>query len=118
MESRRPRAGIVAELSAFQIDYVWVPELGNPQKNDKAMTILRTQLADTQGRWPIHRGLDLLQRFVDAGSVCCLMCGCEQYHQCHRQLVAEAWAKRLAANFSIVNLGARGPEQVSSGGAA
>ncbi len=87
----------------------------NPSDLEAQIDPWRTQLADTQGRWPIHHGLDLLQQFVDAGSVCCLMCGCEKYHQCHRQVVAEAWAKRLAADFSIVSYGARGPEQVLSG---
>ena len=37
-------AGIEAELAQIGIQYRWIVELGNPQKRDKEMLILRKQL--------------------------------------------------------------------------
>ena len=50
------RSGIASTLKAAGIAYEWLVELGNPQRHDKAMTILREHLADREGGWPVHRG--------------------------------------------------------------
>lgn len=106
--------GLVAELAKIRIDYAWLPELGNPQKNDTAMTILLAHLADTTRSWPVHRGLALLSKLVSAGNVCCLLCGCDKYSRCHRRLIAEAFCKdgNPQTPLRIVNLAFHGSEQV------
>ncbi len=110
--------GLVAELAQVGIGYAWLPELGNPQKNDPEMKILRWHLADTARAWPVHRGLDVLAQLVGADHVCCLLCGCDKYDRCHRRLIAEAFGKNgnLQTSLRVVNLAARGPEQIFSGG--
>ena len=72
------------------IEYRWLVELGNPQKNDPDMAVLMEQLADENGRWPVHRGLSLLSKLLEAGKRCCLLCACNRYEDCHRRLIAEA----------------------------
>jgi len=81
--------GIVALLRAEGIAYRWIPGLGNPQKNDPEMRILRQQLDDRSAAWPIHDGLALAQTLFVEHS-CCLLCACAAYEGCHRRLVAEA----------------------------
>src|SRR3954471_22583066 len=54
------RAGIAGLLEAGGIDYEWLVELGNPQRRDPSMAILRSHLADPLGDWPVHRGLTRL----------------------------------------------------------
>jgi hypothetical protein len=84
--------GIVPQLEAVGIDYLWLVELGNPQKQDHAMTILREHLMEKSGIWPVHRGLSLLKKLViDERRRCCLLCACAKYNQCHRKLIAEAF---------------------------
>ena len=84
-------AGIAAALADAGIDYVWLVELGNPQRNDKKMRVLREHLADPRGCWPVDRGLRLLEDLVRApGKRCCLLCACEHSEECHRRDIAEA----------------------------
>jgi len=93
--------GIVRLLARSGIDYLWLVELGNPQKMDRSMAILRGHLADRAGGWPIHRGLELLrQQVIDRGRRTCLLCACEDYEFCHRKLVAEAF-RRLVSPIEI-----------------
>lgn len=88
--------GIVPLLRASGIDYLWLVELGNPQKTDPAMAVLRAQLDDRSIDWPIHRGLERLRRLVvDDRKRCCLMCACEKYEGCHRRVVAEAFRSQF-----------------------
>lgn len=109
------KGGIRTELQWHHIDYLWMPELGNPQKNDRNMKILKHQLADTGGTWPIHRGFALLSELVSEDQVCCLMCGCDNYQQCHRQVVAEAlcgiW--KTTTELKLCNFSRRGHEDVT-----
>jgi uncharacterized protein (DUF488 family) len=106
--------GIVAELAHVGIAYSWLPELGNPQKNDPQMTILRWQLTDAARSWPVHRGLAALSQLVSEGHSCCLLCGCDKYNHCHRRLIAEAFYEHwnARARLRVLNLAPHGPERV------
>lgn len=110
--------GLVTELAKVGVDYAWLPELGNPQKNDPEMTILRWHLTDGTHLWPVHRGLAVLAQLVGAGHVCCLLCGCDKYDRCHRRLIAEAFGKdgNPQTPIRIVNLAAHGSQQIFPGG--
>jgi hypothetical protein len=84
-------AGIVGLLAAGGIGYTWLVELGNPQRQDPAMAVLRAQLADPSGNWPVHRGLDRLAGMVRRGDdTLALLCACGDGRTCHRTVVAEA----------------------------
>lgn len=101
-------AGISELLAREGIQYLWMLELGNPQKNDKSMAVLRSQLADDQHEWPVHRGLALLAaRVRDRRHPCCILCACQDYATCHRRLVAEALrTSHFQGKLTIANLGA------------
>jgi uncharacterized protein (DUF488 family) len=90
-------AGIVALLHDAGIGYLWLVELGNPQKSVPGITVLRRHLSEPDAGWPVHRGLELLRRLVvDERKRCCLMCACEPYESCHRKVVAEAFRELCA----------------------
>lgn len=55
---------IVSHLQRADIDYRWVVELGNPQKNDHAMRVLRAHIEARDERWPVNRGLRQLAELV------------------------------------------------------
>jgi len=101
--------GIADALARNGIRYLWLVELGNPQKNDPAMQVLKWQLADENGAWPIHRGLQQLAALVrDQPNSCCILCACEKYEECHRRLVAEALRDRyFGGELPIANIGVR-----------
>lgn len=88
-------AGIEPALSAAGIGYLWLVELGNPQKNDPAMTVLRAHLAEPGEHRPVHRGLAVLGGLLRAGRRCCLMCACEDAAKCHRTVVGQAAVERF-----------------------
>ena len=89
------RAGIVGLLGAAGVVYEWLAELGNPQRHDKAMRVLREHLADPGGRWPVHRGLDRLAELVRGpGEAVALLCACAESRACHRTVIARALADR------------------------
>ncbi|MFN0052858.1 MAG: DUF488 family protein, partial [Planctomycetales bacterium] len=106
------QGGIAESLRAHGIKYLWLVELGNPQKNDPHMAVLRWQLEDERGGWPVHRGLQQLAELVRRpGETCCLLCACEKYTGCHRRLIAEALRDRhFGGCLALVNIGARGTE--------
>jgi hypothetical protein len=88
-------AGIVGLLKSVGIGYEWIVELGNPQKRDPKMTILRAHLADPAGGWPVLRGLERLAEVVqEEGEVIALLCACEDARSCHRTVIARALAER------------------------
>jgi uncharacterized protein (DUF488 family) len=83
--------GITHNLKFTGIKYLWVVELGNPQKNDRDMKIMREHIASQDDRWPINRGLKILYDIVtEQDRQCCLLCACKEYEACHRKVVAEA----------------------------
>jgi hypothetical protein len=87
--------GIEALLGGSGIAYEWIVELGNPQRQDPSMAVLRSQLADPTGRWPVHRGLARLADLVRAGpSPLALLCACADPTRCHRSLLAGALSDR------------------------
>lgn len=89
-------AGIVPRLQAAGIEYRWLVELGNPQKNDPSMTILRSHLASGDLRWPVNRGMMLLRELLTRGPTpLALMCACASPMQCHRRLLAEEAVRRF-----------------------
>ncbi len=103
--------GVNAALNDVGIGYLWLPELGNPQKNDQAMTVMRKHLREESEDWPAQRGLALLQPRLQE-RVCCLMCGCNNYDECHRKLVAETVLTRDGfGGWSIINLSKKGAKQ-------
>jgi uncharacterized protein (DUF488 family) len=92
--------GLAHRLAEEGIDYRWLVELGNPQKNDPAMTILRAHLASRDDQWPVNRGLTLLAEILRKTGPCALLCACADYRHCHRTVVAEA-AKVLFPEMKI-----------------
>jgi hypothetical protein len=89
--------GIAYELEAVGIQYTWVPQLGNPQKRDPKMSILRAELAEPDAPWPINLGLIWLADTLKSASSdqrFGILCACEAYDKCHRQLVAETLRDR------------------------
>jgi len=90
------RQGLSSALSAAGIGYLWLVELGNPQKVDPQMRVLREHLAAPDAGWPVHRGLRILEDLIVGDSRrCCLLCACQHYEKCHRKLIAEALAARI-----------------------
>ncbi len=88
--------GIVPLLRAGGIEYLWLVELGNPQKSDPAMAILKHHLAGgADSGWPAARGLKLAKELVLSGMCLAMMCACARYDECHRQPVARALLKLL-----------------------
>ncbi|MDR3636668.1 MAG: DUF488 domain-containing protein [Isosphaeraceae bacterium] len=97
------QAGIVGILNAAGIAYEWLVELGNPQRHDKAMTVLRAHLADHAADWPVHRGLDRLEALVGSQrAVVSLLCACADVRVCHRWLIARALAARRNASGLVI----------------
>jgi hypothetical protein len=97
------RSGIVGLLEPAGIDYQWFVELGNPQRHDPLMALLRAHLADPGGGWPVHRGLTRLADLVQTpGEVVALLCGCATYQSCHRTLIARSLAARWFDDRLIV----------------
>jgi uncharacterized protein (DUF488 family) len=89
-------AGIEAALRQAGIDYRWYVELGNPQKNDSEMRILRDHLKSGDARWPVNRGLNLLRELLAAtNSPVALMCACADHRRCHRSVIAAAAVQRF-----------------------
>jgi Protein of unknown function, DUF488 len=89
------RSGIVGLLEAAGIAYEWLVELGNPQRHDPMMAVLRAHLADPAGGWPVHRGLDRLAALVEQpGDLVALLCACADDRTCHRTVIAHALAAR------------------------
>ncbi len=88
-------AGIAALLRSAGLAYEWIVELGNPQRRDPAMAVLRAHLADPEGGWPVHRGLGRLAgRVRTPGQVVALLCACADARACHRTVLAHALAER------------------------
>lgn len=83
--------GIVGLLAEGGIAYEWIVELGNPQRRDPTMAVLRCQIDDPAGGWPVHRGLNrLAERVRSDGGPVALLCACQDGRTCHRTVVAEA----------------------------
>lgn len=82
-------------MEAEGIDYRWFVELGNPQKNDPNMTILREQLHSRDEQWPVNRGLLLLRDILMKIEPCALLCACADAGRCHRTVVAMAAKERF-----------------------
>ncbi len=83
--------GIVGLLGEAGIAYTWLVELGNPQRQDRRMAVLRDHLEDPTGIWPVHRGLDRLAAMLrEGGQTFALLCACGDGRTCHRTVVAEA----------------------------
>ncbi len=92
---RAGRDGLVGLLHGAGIAYEWLVELGNPQRRDPSMAVLRSHLADPLGGWPVHRGLDLLGAKVEApAEVVAILCACQDARTCHRTVVARALSER------------------------
>ncbi len=88
---RAEERGIKAGLRAEGIDYLWLVELGNPQKHDPAMRVFFDHLRDRDGGWPVHRGLNILRRLVrEEARRVCLLCACKDFRTCHRCFIAES----------------------------
>lgn len=98
--------GLAHHLAEEGIDYCWLVELGNPQKNDPAMKILREQMASRDEQWPVNRGLELLARMLSETGPCALLCACADCRHCHRTLIAEAVKAQFPdLKIEIVHLG-------------
>lgn len=99
-------AGLVSLLREAGIGYEWLVELGNPQRQDPAMMILRTHLADPSGGWPVHRGLERLAGLVrEPGARVAILCACGTWSTCHRTPIAHALRdRRFGGAMTITNL--------------
>jgi uncharacterized protein (DUF488 family) len=87
--------GIAAILQSHEIRYRWLVELGNPQKTDHAMAVLRKHLASADEKWPVNRGLALLAEILNESRPCALLCACADWRTCHRTVIAEAMRERF-----------------------
>lgn len=97
--------GILSLMAKEGIEYVWLVELGNPQKRDPAMAIFREHLQSRAGHWPAERGLNLLRQLVQEGQkVCCLMCACSDVEGCHRKVVAEEFRDRFSSPSAPIDI--------------
>jgi hypothetical protein len=96
-------SGIAGLLAPAGIAYEWLVELGNPQRHDPSMELLRAHLADLEGGWPVHRGLSRLEALVRRpGEVVAILCACADFRSCHRTVVARALAARAFGGGLIV----------------
>jgi hypothetical protein len=96
-------SGIVGLLGPAGIAYEWMAELGNPQRHDPAMAVLREHLADPGGGWPVDRGLERLAGLVRRpGEVVALLCACADDRACHRTVIARALSERAFAGRLII----------------
>lgn len=100
--------GIEQHLRKKGINYIWIPELGNPQKNDKNMEIFRSHInsCSTNQNIPAQRGLLLLEQLLTEEknkSSCCLLCACKDFSKCHRTVVSHELLERNK-NFKVINL--------------
>ncbi|WP_169976874.1 DUF488 domain-containing protein [Tautonia rosea] len=103
-------AGINTLLGQSGIAYEWIVELGNPQRQDPSMAVLRAHLADPSGDWPVHRGLArLADRVRQPGAVVCLLCACAEANRCHRTVIAHALNDRsFSGELEILDVRAGG----------
>lgn len=86
--------GIVGLLAAAGIGYEWLVELGNPQRQDHEMRVLKAHLAEPSQGWPVHRGLLRLKAILETpGAVPAILCACDDWSTCHRTVVARALAE-------------------------
>lgn len=89
-------SGVVDHLKCVGIEYIWLVELGNPQRNDENMTVLREHIDAEDEKWPVNRGLKILRELVQTkGKRCCLLCACDTYNGCHRKVIAETLHDRF-----------------------
>lgn len=99
--------GIVEFLREHGIAYRWLVELGNPQKKDPEMRVLRWHLQSHDRKWPVNRGLDLLHDMLgrtEEGPYC-LLCACAVFDDCHRSVVAHALGRHyFHGELDIVDL--------------
>src|SRR5262245_22091084 len=86
--------GIAPILQRAGIGYRWLVELGNPQKNDPKMSVLKEQLASDDEQWPVNRGLSLVATILREGKPSALLCACADWRKCHRTVIAEAMRGR------------------------
>lgn len=88
-------SGIRDLLREAGIAYEWLVELGNPQRQDPSMAVLKAHLADSEEGWPVHRGLERLAAIVRRpGEVAAILCACAEAASCHRTVVAHALSER------------------------
>ena len=99
--------GIEAQLHGRGIEYRWLMELGNPQKRDRTMKVMRAHLESGDDRWPVVRGMRMLAALLeDTSHTYCLLCACAEYEACHRKLVAETLnATFLNGDLEITDIG-------------
>jgi hypothetical protein len=102
-------AGIVGLLEPAGIAYEWIAELGNPQRQDRTMAVLREHLADPHRGWPVHRGLDRLAALIARPDErVALLCACADARACHRTVIARALSDRsFGGRLAILDI--RGP---------
>lgn len=99
-------AGIKRHLEQAGIDYLWMPELGNPQPKDPEMAVMRSHLASPRANWPVNRGLLKLRELVPEKR-CAILCACKEPEDCHRNLVAEEFRSRYFPDLEIEHLPGR-----------
>lgn len=85
--------GLPRSLSEKNIAYLWLVELGNPQKNDPEMAILWQHIESEDLKWPVNRGLQLLKDELEKWNNICLLCACKNSNKCHRSIIADALKK-------------------------
>jgi hypothetical protein len=96
-------AGIVGLLGEAGIAYTWLVELGNPQRQDRSMTVLRDHLDDPSGIWPVNRGLDRLAAMLrEGGQTLALLCACGDGRTGQWTVVAEALNARHFSGALVV----------------
>lgn len=91
--------GIVPLLRGYGIRYRWLVELGNPQKTDPGMQVLRSHLQSGSSEFPVNRGIDVLATMIiaDPAGPYGLLCACARFDECHRSVIAHALRERWGA---------------------
>jgi hypothetical protein len=103
---RADGSGLVGLLAGAEIAYEWMVELGNPQRRDPLMAVLRSHLADPSAGWPVHRGLGLLaDRVRSPGQAVAILCACGDHRTCHRLVIGRALADRhFGGSLTLLDL--------------
>ena len=74
--------GIVGKLAEINVDYIWLPDFGNPFRNNKNWRSDYANLLDL--KWDKH-----VSKLVATKHPACLMCGCLRVENCHREIIAQ-----------------------------
>ena len=95
VKAKTPQKGIQRMLGEAGIEYVWLEELGNPDREDPEMTLYRTVVWQELPQ----RTLRLVE--LATAKVTCLLCAEKDVHRCHRGIIGDFLRK---AGWEVIDL--------------